>query len=71
MKIPQKACEMDLIRGFKDNCGFGLIANIKNTPTHENVEDAITALERMMHRGAIAADGKSRRRKRSAFFDAG
>ncbi|NCB54388.1 MAG: glutamate synthase large subunit, partial [Epsilonproteobacteria bacterium] len=50
---------MDLIRGFKDNCGFGLIANIKNTPTHENVEDAITALERMMHRGAIAADGKS------------
>ena len=50
---------MDLIRGFKDNCGFGLIANIKNIPTHENVEDAITALERMMHRGAIAADGKS------------
>ena len=59
MKIPQKACEMDLITGFKDNCGFGLIANIKNIPTHENVEDAITALERMMHRGAIAADGKS------------
>lgn len=50
---------MDLITGFKDNCGFGLIANIKNIPTHENVEDAITALERMMHRGAIAADGKS------------
>ena len=50
---------MDLIRGFKDNCGFGLIANIKNTPTHNTVEDAITALERMMHRGAIAADGKS------------
>ena len=50
---------MDLITGFKDNCGFGLIANIKNVPTHENVEDAITALERMMHRGAIAADGKS------------
>ena len=50
---------MDLIRGFKDNCGFGLIANINNTPTHNTVEDAITALERMMHRGAIAADGKS------------
>lgn len=39
---------MDLITGFKDNCGFGLIANIKNVPTHENVEDAITALERML-----------------------
>ena len=50
---------MDLIRGFKDNCGFGLIANVKNIPTHNTVEDAICALERMMHRGAIAADGKS------------
>ena len=50
---------MDLIRGFKDNCGFGLIANVKNVPTHDTVEDAICALERMMHRGAIAADGKS------------
>ncbi|MDD2384039.1 MAG: glutamate synthase large subunit [Sulfurospirillaceae bacterium] len=50
---------MDLITGFKDNCGFGLIANINNIPTHNNVEDAICALERMMHRGAIAADGKS------------
>ena len=49
----------DLITGFKDNCGFGLLANINNVPTHENVEDAICALERMMHRGAVAADGKS------------
>jgi glutamate synthase (NADPH/NADH) large chain len=50
---------MDLLTSFKDNCGFGLLASIDNRPTHENVEDAITALERMMHRGAIAADGKS------------
>ncbi|MBE0491741.1 MAG: glutamate synthase large subunit [Sulfurospirillum sp.] len=49
----------DLITSFKDNCGFGLLANINNIPTHQNVEDAICALERMMHRGAIAADGKS------------
>lgn len=49
----------DLLTNFKDNCGFGLIANINNTPTHENVEDSICALERMMHRGAVAADGKS------------
>ncbi len=50
---------MDLLTSFKDNCGFGLLASIDNKPTHENVEDAIIALERMMHRGAIAADGKS------------
>jgi len=50
---------MDLITGFKDNCGFGLLANINNIATYQNTTDAITALERMMHRGAIAADGKS------------
>jgi glutamate synthase (NADPH/NADH) large chain len=44
---------------FKDNCGFGLIANIKNRASHENLKNAITALERMMHRGAVAADGKT------------
>ena len=49
----------DLITNFKDNCGFGLLANIDNIPTHANVEDSIKALERMMHRGAVAADGKS------------
>ncbi len=49
----------DLLRSFKDNCGFGLIANIKNRPSHANLENAITALERMMHRGAVAADGKT------------
>jgi glutamate synthase (NADPH/NADH) large chain len=50
---------MDLLRSFKDNCGFGLLANLHNVPSHQNVEDAIISLERMMHRGAIAADGKS------------
>ncbi len=50
---------MDLLKSFKDNCGFGMLANIDNIPSHENIQDAITALERMMHRGAVAADGKS------------
>ena len=44
---------------FKDNCGFGLVAHLKNKPTHQNLEDAVESLSRMMHRGAIAADGKS------------
>ncbi len=52
-------CNLDKLTSFKDNCGFGLIAHLKNKPTHQNLEDAITSLERMMHRGAIAADGKS------------
>jgi glutamate synthase (NADPH/NADH) large chain len=49
----------DLLRSFKDNCGFGLVANIKNKPSHKVLNNAITALERMMHRGAVAADGKT------------
>jgi glutamate synthase (NADPH/NADH) large chain len=50
---------MDALTAFKDNCGFGLLANIKNIPSYKNTDDAITALSRMIHRGAIAADGKS------------
>jgi len=49
----------DLFTSFKDNCGFGLLASIDNKPSHKNLEDAITSLERMMHRGAVAADGKT------------
>ena len=49
----------DLYTSFKDNCGFGLLCSIDNTPTHQNLEDAVTSLSRMMHRGAIAADGKT------------
>ena len=51
--------EQSLQSMFKDNCGFGLIANIKNRASRKNLDDAITALERMMHRGAVAADGKT------------
>ncbi len=52
-------CNLDLLTSFKDNCGFGLVADMQNRPSHDNLEDAITSLERMMHRGAIAADGKT------------
>jgi len=47
------------LTSFKDNCGFGLVASINNVPSHNYLENAITALERMMHRGAVAADGKT------------
>lgn len=43
----------------RDNCGFGLIAHIQGQPSHNLVETAIHALDRMQHRGGIAADGKT------------
>jgi len=49
----------DLFTSFRDNCGFGLLASIDNIPSRRNLDDAIKALSRMMHRGAIAADGKT------------
>jgi glutamate synthase (NADPH/NADH) large chain len=43
----------------KDSCGFGLIANIDDKPSHWLVKTSIDSLARLTHRGAIAADGKS------------
>ncbi|SDM34194.1 glutamate synthase (NADPH) large subunit [Geoalkalibacter ferrihydriticus] len=57
--LPIKSEPMNLAERFKDACGFGLLAHIKNQPSHALVEDAVKALARMMHRGAVAADGKT------------
>ena len=43
----------------RDSCGFGLIAQMDDQASHALVQSAITALQRMTHRGAIAADGKT------------
>ncbi|WMC10205.1 glutamate synthase large subunit [Oceanimonas pelagia] len=43
----------------KDNCGFGLIAHTEGETSHKLVRLAISALDRMQHRGGIAADGKT------------
>ena len=43
----------------RDSCGFGLIAQMDDEASHDLVQTAIHALERMTHRGAIAADGKT------------
>jgi glutamate synthase (NADPH/NADH) large chain len=43
----------------KDNCGFGLIAHQQGEASHKLVKTAIHALDRMQHRGGIAADGKT------------
>lgn len=53
------ASNLNLLTSFKDNCGFGLICDLQNRFNHKNLENAIESLSRMMHRGAVAADGKS------------
>ena len=43
----------------RDNCGFGLIAQMDDQASHWLVKTSIAALARLTHRGAVAADGKS------------
>src|SRR5271166_1140280 len=43
----------------RDSCGFGLIANLDDEPSHWLLQTAISSLNRLTHRGAIAADGKT------------
>ncbi|MDP8984090.1 MAG: glutamate synthase large subunit [Pseudomonadota bacterium] len=43
----------------RDSCGFGLIASLDDQASHWLVQTAISSLNRLTHRGAIAADGKT------------
>ena len=43
----------------RDSCGFGLIASLDDQPSHWVVQTAISSLNRLTHRGAIATDGKT------------
>jgi glutamate synthase (NADPH/NADH) large chain len=43
----------------RDSCGFGLIANLDDKASHWVLETAVSALARLTHRGAVAADGKT------------
>ena len=42
-----------------DSCGWGLLAQMDDQPSHWLVNTAIDSLSRLSHRGAIAADGKT------------
>jgi glutamate synthase (NADPH/NADH) large chain len=44
---------------FKDNCGFGLIANINGVKSHKVIINSINALISMTHRGGVGSDGKT------------
>jgi glutamate synthase (NADPH/NADH) large chain len=56
-----KPCNRGLYRPDHehDACGFGLIANLDDQPSHWLVRTAMSALVRLTHRGAVAADGKT------------
>jgi glutamate synthase (NADPH) large chain len=43
----------------RDSCGFGLVAQLDDRPAHQIVCDALDALRRLTHRGAVAPDGKT------------
>ncbi len=42
-----------------DACGIGMLINLKGDKSHSLVDNALTVLENMKHRGAEAADNKS------------
>jgi glutamate synthase (ferredoxin) len=42
-----------------DACGTGFIARLGSPPRHDIIEYALTALERLTHRGGVDADGAS------------
>ena len=53
----------------RDSCGFGLIASLDDEPSHWLVQTAISSLNRLTHRGAIADRRQDRRRLRPAAQD--
>ena len=56
IKIMPKLYKKD---DFRDNCGFGLIANINGLKSRKIVTDSIEALVSMTHRGGVGSDGKT------------
>src|SRR6202012_3982695 len=60
-KSPERSLAPSLIdpRFDQDSCGVGFVATLRNQPSHQILTQALTALARLAHRGAVAADGKS------------
>jgi glutamate synthase domain-containing protein 2/glutamate synthase domain-containing protein 1/glutamate synthase domain-containing protein 3 len=56
IKQPPQAVGLYDPRFEHDACGVGMVARLDNTPTHEVVARALTALENLEHRGATGAD---------------
>src|SRR6266567_3314797 len=43
----------------QESCGVGFVAQLSGQPSREILNHALTALSRLEHRGAVAADGRS------------
>ena len=43
----------------KDACGTGFIADVSGVQSHEIVQQAVTAVTNLMHRGAVSADART------------
>ncbi|KAK1295204.1 hypothetical protein QJS10_CPA16g01043 [Acorus calamus] len=54
-----KVASLEDIISERGACGVGFIANLKNQPSHKIIEDALTALGCMEHRGGCSADNDS------------
>ena len=57
--MPSPSCGLYKDSYERDSCGFGLIASLDDEASHWLVRTAITSLNRLTHRGAVAADGKT------------
>jgi glutamate synthase (NADPH/NADH) large chain len=55
-RTEQEAKNMYTPQYESDACGIGFIAHIKGEKSHQIVQDALTMLENMEHRGAIGSD---------------
>jgi len=51
-----------------DACGTGFIARLGGAPGYDIIQHALTALERLTHRGGVDADGASGDGRRIAYF---
>lgn len=58
--MTQKQVAQSLYNGeFRDNCGFGLLANIHGKQSNSLIQQAMSSLTCMTHRGGINSDGKT------------
>lgn len=42
-----------------DNCGAGFICSLKGNKSNDIIHKALEILEKLEHRGAVSADGKT------------
>ena len=59
MGSPATAVSLIDARFDHDSCGVGFVASALGKKNHKILQDALTALARLEHRGAVAADGAS------------